>query len=508
MIKSAITLLFLFISIASYGQKFSHNDSLIWDVSLQKKLMFHFENPGLIKVNQKNYNIGVAELSFQTQKGEYRRAKAAYDQKLVNFDANGISQIDDFIISGSFKFNKIWEDSLANSLQGLDDDMSPFYYFVEKPGKYERQNFNGNVQVRYAGFNPHFQPGFKIIYGIHWTTRSVDPRPRVGSFGIKFNPFVTSQFGSHHFTAGVMYGYGDEETNIAYKNTNFNTSLLYPDRIHYTNQGFGYISQKDSADMRKYDQYWGINIGYSLTNKHIELYSSTQFDRKITNSTFDQKMRKTYFKRNEFTLTTIDHHTLLLVNNEPNVNHIVDLSFKHQKGKDFNYNLNSANYLAKYYNLALDYHYNNKNWSIGAGTTYIDMTKIDAAADHFVAYSQLGVHLNFKYLFDIGKNILETELIPKYLMNISNVLEIPSTQVNVFTKNIVYPDFDYFNLEPIGLNLNLAYNILNTKNLRGFKIFLHNQFYTVLDKPSKNTLFLSKDKYDLWQTRFGLQFNL
>lgn len=506
--RSAITLLFILIGFASYGQYFSKNDSLIWSIPLQKKLLFQFENAALVKVNPSNYNIGVAELNFQSQKGEYRRAKSAYKQNVVDFEANGISQIDDFIISGNFKFNKTWKDSLANSLQGLDDDISPFYYFVQKPGKYERQNFNGNVQVRYAGLNKYFQPGLKLNYGIHWTTRSVDPRPSVGSVAIKFNPFVTSQINAHHLTAGFTYGYGDEETSLAYKNRTFNTSLLFPDRIYYTNQGFGYISQKDSANMRKYDQYLGFNVGYSAVKEGLELYTSTHYDRKVTNSTFDQKLRQTYFKRSEFTLNTIQHHTLLQLNQTSDINHLIDLNISHQQGQDFNYNLNSANYLAEYYNVELDYHYNNKNWSVGAGTAFKSMEKTDAAADHYHAYSQLGIHLNFRYLFGKGKNKLETEFTPKYLMNISNTLDIPPTQVNVFTTSIAYPDYDYFNLEPIGLDLNLAYAIAKTQKLRGIKVILRNQFYTVLGKPSKNTLSLQKDKYDLWQTQLGLQFNL
>ncbi|QGA26161.1 hypothetical protein GFH32_07395 [Sphingobacteruim zhuxiongii] len=508
MLKFSFSILFVLFCYNCFGQQLFSRDSLLLDLPSQQKLLFHFENPQLVRTQLKDYNIGEAELSFQHRKGEYRRAKDAYQQNLAEFNAFGISQIDSFIISGHFKFNRIWEDSLANTLQGINDDVSPFYYFVEKSGRYERQNFNGNVQVRYAGFNPYFQPGLKFDYNMHWTTRSVDPRPNVASVAIRFNPFISSQIGKGLISGGFLFGYGDEESGIAYKNPMYGTSMLFPDRIYYTNQGFGYISQKDSSNMRKYDQYLGANLAYSLQSERIELYSALRFERKITNSTFDQKMRKQYYKRSEFNLQTLNSQTQVHWKQSSEKQHLFFLDFIYQRGLDLNYNLRSANYLVTNTNINLNYAYQNKLWTLGLGGDWQSMDKLDAAAAHQHTYQQLKLQVQIRRIFNIGKNFLETELIPNYTMSLSNKLTVPSTQVNVFTKSIVYPDFDYFNLEPVGVDFNLAYVLPKAMKMRGAKLFLRNQFLTVLGEPNKNNLSLQKDKYNLWQAQIGARFSL
>lgn len=506
--KFSLSIVILFVSLSCFGQQLSSNDSIFWDKSYHKKLTFQFENPSLVRLQQYEYNIGEAELSFKKKQGDYKRAKSAYTQSIIDFEANGLSQVDKFIISGNFKFNKIWEDSLANTLQGVDDDISPFYYFVQKAGKYERQNFKGNVQVRYAGFNNLFQPGINFDYATHWTTRSVDPRPSVGSVAIKINPFVTAQLGRHQASIGILYGYGDEDSNIGYKNRDYNTSMLYPDRIYYTNQGFGFISQKDTATMRKYDQYIGANFNYSIKNQSFEMYTSTNIEQKVTNSTYDQKLRQRYKKRSEFTLKNFNHQTLLELKESEHVNHLLDFTVNYQKGVDFNYNLNSANYIAEHYKLGLGYFYTSNLWNIGLDGNINSMEKTDAAADHYHSYSQANINLHFCNIWDLGKNKLETTLIPNYTWKISNTLNVPSTQVNVFTTSTVYPDYDYFNMNTLGLHINLSYFIPSNKKLRGMEIFTKNQILSVLENTNKNTLSLQKGKYNLWQSQLGLKFYL
>ncbi len=508
MLRFSLSIVLLLSCLYSFSQQLITNDSLLWDHIAQQKLKFLYEQPMLTKVKQQDFNIGEAELLFQNKQGEYRRAKDAYNQSLVNFTANGISQIDSFLISGQFKFNRIWEDSLANTLQGLDDDLSPYYYFVEKPGKYERQNFNGHVQVRYSGISRYFQPGLKFDYGIHWTTRSVDPRPNVASVAIKFNPYISSEIGNSLLSAGLIYGYGDEETEISYKNRMYNTSTLYPDRIYYTNQGFGYITQKDSSAMRKFDQYIGANLAYNLQGQHYNLLSSLNIERKITNSTFDQKLRKQYFKRSEFTLNSILSRTQFSWQQAADKQQLLDLAIVHHKGLDYNYNLRSANYIVKNTTVNFNYANQRKYWTFGFGTLWTSMDKQDAAAAHHHSYQQVQVQAQIKRVFPVGKNYLEAEFIPSYTFSVANKLSVPSTQVNVFTQSIVYPDYDYFNLEPIGLDLNLGYILPKSLNMRGSKIFLRNQFLTLMKDQKTTLMSQAKENYHRWQLQIGAMVSL
>ncbi|GAA4513684.1 DUF6850 family outer membrane beta-barrel protein [Sphingobacterium thermophilum] len=505
--KFSFSIILIFLALTSFGQKFSDNDSLFWNLPLQKKLHFHYDNPNMVKFREHNYNIGEAELSFQHREGNYRRAQQAHLQNIANFKADGISQIDKFVVSGSFQFDKVWEDSLANTLQGEMDDLSPFYFFVQKAGKYERQNFVGNVNVRYAGKFSLLQPGIVFKYHSHWTTRSVDPRPNVASVAIKFNPYITAQLQNHQLSLGFSYGYGDEENTITYKNRMFSTSMLYPERIYYTNQGFGFISQRDSSSLRRYDTYLGGNLGYTLEKEYLQLYSVTSFERKVTNSTYDTKLRQRYFKRSEFTLQSVSHNTLLMLNKNV-ASHILELNAAYHNGRDYNYNLRAANYLVKYYNVELDYSYTNERWSWGGSTAWSSMEKTDAASAHHHQYSLLSLSINAKRFWHIADHILETELRPQYTFKLNNKLSVPSTQVNLFTTSVVYPDFDYFNLEPLMLHLNIAYNIPSVMKLRGMRLFLRNQILTFVNKSEKETMSLPVEDAQMWQVQAGIQFSL
>lgn len=508
MLKFSFSILFVCIYISSFGQQLFPNDSIIWDLPAQQKLGFHYTNPQLIKTQLKDYNIGEADLTFRYKKGDYRHAKEAYLQQSIDFNAHGISQIDQFIISGQFKFNRIWEDSLANTLQGINDNLSPFYYFVEKSGKYERQNFKGNVQIRYAGISRYIQTGLKLDYDLHWTTRSVDPRPNVGSFALKFSPFLSAEIGKNMLSASALFGYGDEESAMMYKNKMYALSMLYPERLHYSNQGFGYISQMDSSEMRKYDQFLGANLAYSFQDEGFELYTSLNFERKTTMSTYDLKLRKNYYKRNEFTLNSFHSTMQIHWKQEAKKQHLLQLDIRQQEGQDLNYNLRATNYLVTHRHIDLAYYYQQKNWVWGLSGFWSLMDKQDAAAAHQHAYQQLKVQLPIRHIFSSGKNIIETELIPNYTWKLSNKLNVPQTQINVFTKSIVFPNYDYINLEPIGIEFNLSYVLPKVLKTRAVKIYLYNQFLTVLGSPNKTNLSLKKDKYSLWQTKIGTSFSL
>lgn len=506
--KFSLSIVLTLFSLIAVGQSMFPNDSLIWQIPAQRKLQFHLAHPNLVRLQQKDFKVGEAELSHHYKTGEYRRAKDAYQQHVAAFDSYGISQIDSFIVSGRFSFNKIWEDSLANSLRGLEDDLSPYYYFVQKAGRYERQNFEGNVQVRYAGLSSYLQPGLKFDYQMHWTTRSVDPRPNVASVAIKFNPFISADFGNDLLSVGAMYGYGEEETNITYKNTMFATSMLYPDRIYYTNQGFGYIAQKDSSTMRNYDQYWGGNISYSLRRNRIDLFADVEFQKKVTNSTFDLKRREVYAKRSEFTLQTLKGVAQLQIGDPQNVHNLVDLAVEFLNGQDFNYNIRSTNYLVSSSLIDIDYGYHKQATSVGIGTSYWSAKKSDAAAAHEHSYQQMQLRLVYRKLFSLGRDFFETELIPNYTFKLSNRLIVPETQVNVFTTSIVYPDYDYFNLQPLGVNLNLGYIMPKLLHLRGAKLFINNRFLAVIAPSHENFLSLEKHTYTLWQSYLGVKFSL
>lgn len=495
-----------FLTLACYNvfaQQLFSNDSLNWKLSYQKKIQLHFENPNLVSVGQSDFKLGEAEINYHHRVGDFRRSKDPYSRDVMSFKASGISKINRFIVSGDFIFYRMWEDSLANTLQGDDDDITPFYYFVAKPGQFERQLFKGAMQLRHKGVNKYIQPGIQFAYKANWTTRSVDPRPNVASVSIKINPNVSAEVGSSMLSVGFTFGYGDEENSISYKNQMYKYSLLFPDRIHYTNHGYGYISQNDSSMMRKYNQYRGINLSHSLVTTRIGLYSTLDVERSVSLSTFDVRSRKHFYKRNEFSLETLKAKSQLYMRTDNNREHLIDFAMEYQRGLDYNFNLRSANYFASRYSIGLNYFHDLQFWNLGVGGTLTANEKKDAATDHFHSIKQLMFSFNIRRIINIGKNVFEAELNPNYTLKLANILQIPATQVNVFTKSVVYHDFYYFNLEPVGLELNLGYYVPNLIRSRYTKLFFRNQFATVLHNGLIDSVPNNRRKNNLWQMQIG-----
>lgn len=461
--KYFITLLFVlsFCVSRSFAQYSSDSVNIFNQLGTELKLV---QKSGNFLVNEEIKNYGKVDLNYFGESGDFRRAQQAYDHKKMEFYAEGFNQIGRFNVFGSFKYNQIWEDSLGNSLQGMSDDITPYYYFAGKYGKYERQNFDANVYINYELLKDKIYVGAKINYFTNWTTRSVDPRPEIKTFGIKLNPNITYRLSpTQQFSIGYLKGYGDEKTDIDYKNSSYKYSLVFPDRIHYSNHGYGYISIKDSSTQYRYVDYWGLNAHYSGRFNAWELKLMIDYEAKFDNVTYDLKSRKNFYTKATFDKRTTDFNLLLSNTNDKRA-HQLWVNVNYISGKDWDEAFKAHSYDAYINNTYIRYAFLfNKEKSfqseISIGTSYTENSKIDLAAAHKLEVGYIQPEVSYTMYKRFKENTwLKIMFTPTFRMPTFTNLAVPKTQENVFTQTVVYSDYYYFSSKAFGLNGNMQYS--------------------------------------------------
>ncbi len=394
-------------------------------------------------------SYGLAELAVGKEAGSFRRAQEAYSRKSITFYSEGLRKLGRFSLAGSFMFDRQSEDSLANTLDGFFNELKPFYYFAGKHGQYERQRYDLHALLSYSAIPEKINAGLGVEYQKHASTGSVDPRTEVNTFRLLLKPEFSLRAGKHQVSAGAIWGYGNEEAGVAYKNDDYKYSLQYPDRIHYTNQGYGFLVMRDTASLRRYDRHAGWTLSYQTQVNRWNIQAWMQHLISNTDNTHTTRTRKNYYTRSSYRQEDIAA-TVLLSEEHDKRRQQVQLTVMNQTGRDFNSVFQAHNYSATNNDYQLSYRYQrkeNERWQpeLGASLRYRHLMKEDLAADHYLLAESLqpGILLASSHRF-ANSDRLRISLSPSYRIPLSTEVQVPPTQENVFTETVVYPDYYYF----------------------------------------------------------------
>src|SRR5690606_26032147 len=111
------------------------------DQQAKNKIAFYQSTIGLLVADTTD-SWGFAEVQLKGNQGGFRRAQDAYHTFENGLFTQGISTLGRFKVQGSFSLMRTAEDSLGNNLRGMREDIRPYYYFVQKPGEFERQTYH------------------------------------------------------------------------------------------------------------------------------------------------------------------------------------------------------------------------------------------------------------------------------------------------------------------------------------------------------------------------------
>ncbi|MDQ7950061.1 MAG: hypothetical protein REI78_03330 [Pedobacter sp.] len=416
--------------------------------------------------------LSVVGLSYFHQQGHFRTAQQAEKTSNARFAAEGISSIDRFKLYGYFSFDRTWQDSLAFSQKGIEDDFTPYYYIAGKAGKFERQRYLGGGIINYSLIRDKLFIGTGIDYLYHTSARSVDPRSMVTTFSLKFNPTISYKISNHLIGAGITAGYGDEKVAIDYKNDDFKGTLLYPDRISYLNYGYGYLEINQSDFIRR-NKFTGVNLNYvlDLSQWNIQgrlryLISKEDNQYPKTNSINDETFGS--FQLETYALDVVLNHngvggqTDQLVLNMAQYNgddHLVKLA-----ARNYTYNATaiSASYRHAHYQKEQPY------FSYFASLAYQDTYQRDAAADHTSSFTYLHPTIGATlHVEQQHKNLFSVQLGIGARLPLQNELVVPVTQYVNFTQGVAFPDYWYW-ASKVG-EINTAFNYSTSQLFSKFR---------------------------------------
>lgn len=496
------------------------SDSLFFYRQASANTIFLLDNAAAITLSNINRAAYVSLIGNYTT-GHLRSVQEAEYQSTAAFHTAGLQSLGRFKVSGYFSYAKTWQDSLALTSKGLEDDITPYYQAAGKAGKYQRQKYQlgGILTYRLSKEKVFLSAG--IDYLFNNMIRSVDPRPSVNTFSIRINPGITYKYKNQAF--GIYYkgGYGDEYVRNTYKQSAFSdqgiTDPIYPDRLNIFMEGYGlidanYISNTASR-MDRVLAFSGIQGSHMLNSKKWELKQNIAY-------TVDYQRTRTYnttvanpdtYTLGEYQLEAITYSGLFNIKT-PNANQQFVLMAASKNGDDFN-RMGWSTYLYKERSIGISYlrlpsQQKNFRPEYGLSVNYAKKQKHDYFSEHHFYYSTLDIALmTTAYLQKNNGNKLSLSLIPAISKSLESKLnEIPSTQITYFTQQVAYADQYYHAIDIGSVTLGLNYISKHIIDLFPVRISANGQYLVPLNTPINQynlSNYAAKNRF-LAQIAFGI----
>ncbi|RKE56925.1 hypothetical protein DFQ12_1799 [Sphingobacterium detergens] len=413
-------------------------------------------------------SYGDVRVAYQMNKGGFRKAQQAYNGVITSFQANGFNRLGKFLLGAKFAFNSIREDSLANSLRSGLEDLSPYYPYANKSGDYQRQNYQLNASLGYE-LAHSVQPFLQVDYHRHWSAGTVDPRLKSNRFTLKVKPGVTLNFPKSTLGLYGIIGRADENVSLLYKNMDFQSSNLYPDRMYYMNYGYGTTRQKDTTRVNfKYDNYKGVGIQY--LKKLYSWHTKTEIEYQQYHNTNQNYSKKSVLYSGPLAIydqSTIKFFVDAVKYNADQGQQLLIFDGEYNKGVDGNKlttgSLNKVNYKVSTLSLTGQYV---KLWhrhhqlakELGFLVTYYTENRKDLLQAIDFEVGQMRVEPSLRlYLQKSNTKLIQFAFAPYATIPTETTLEYSPLSINTFIQNVVFWDYYYYKTQYLGAKFGVEY---------------------------------------------------
>lgn len=407
-------------------------------------------------------NVARAQLYASREQGSFRRAQEAYKQTTAGFHTDGIKKHGRFTLAGQFDFEKRWEDSAAWWNDGEYNESQPYYFFAGKAGKYEKQLYNLSATVAYNLLKNKLYIGVGGNYRFHWTTRSVDPRPDVKSFGTMLKPEITWRHKQHTIGVGFVWGRGSDDIGIGYKSKVYDGNQTYIERNSFLSMGFGHIGKRKGS-LTRFDETSGYFVNYASRFANWALQAGAGYTLWQQDLTVDVTPTRNRYTLYAFIQQEKTTGNLLLEHTGAKSRQQWEINFTTQNILNWASEFNGTNYQYVANDVSITYR---QLWhkrtglrlEIGAGCDYKDQSKEDVVTAHQHQFQVITPHVYAAvYRQAPGKSPLSLSITPSYRHALTNDLSVPATQENYFTQGVVYTDYLYWQKNSIGLATQFKY---------------------------------------------------
>lgn len=310
------------------------------------------------------------ELNGALTTGDFKKAQDADKSKHIGFNSEGSVTIKDTRLWGNFSYQKAIEDSTRFGHITRNDEFLPLYFASYGKNHYERTSYK--IQAR--GQRYFAQERITLFAGLDYSVAdhfsNNDPRGSIDEMGLDVNLGLGVKI-NKKWLLGLegRYGYGQENFEIAFKNSIYQNSPDETPYLNYLVKGLGWalddyltrtLYQNDYKQRKGYlfSQYksnFGTfygRVGYGTANYKYSQLLTTE-ERKADLMDFDVKRLG---------------YTLFWTYTNGDRNHLVKIDGESVAGKDYdileminNYtyyrNNVMANYVYTVYGTRTDEHY-------------------------------------------------------------------------------------------------------------------------------------------------------
>lgn len=436
----------------------------------QRYQFFSKEALSLSLLPLKNY--ATIEGGFKHTGGDYKLAQDASKQNDLFFRTEGTRQLNKFLVSGSFSYERTTQDSVGYLLRYGVTDNSPLYFFSAKKGNWlaGKYSMNGIVSTPLSK-DEKLNAAVGITYQALNSWRNTDPRPDYFTYYMQPDAALNYKLTPHQ-SIGIQGSYirKNMETITEIRNPAYKNSAFYPEYMVYLQHGYGYREFRGSGStnatsMTSKTQGWSLKGIYDIntavgnfaikggytkqTTSFIKKASTT--DANDTDSTYTKYYEKTWNASLYWKKVSAHHYWALLTN------------YTNHQGKDFSSLLHGNNYVYSLETIKVQpsyghYKNNQLQYELSLNGSITNTLKADGTADQRAQYNFANVGAAAAYYWHPKTvNTLKVQLQGGAQMPVEASVRKP-IQVDDFTTNVIYSDYYFYNENSINGSLEVQYS--------------------------------------------------
>ncbi len=403
-------------------------------------------------------------IGHQLTKGRFMPYQESSKTNDTYFATEGKTTLSGVSLWGALVYHKVREDSTRWAHQTRNNTTAPMYFGSARNVNYERSvyQFNAMAQRNMIGDNLPLSIGIDYRIGDHYSTN--DPRAKLNDY--QFN--MQASLGYRLFNAfklgiGGKYGYGQEGTDVAYKNPQNAGNMLTPEFVTHIINGYGDPKPIEKNRVFRNEQSRkGVDLYLSYESPAVGTFAGSGSylteSQKFINRFPDNNNGELF---NDYDLNSY-HFELIWKKKLEKHQLLVLINYENLEGEDFNHEKKANNYL-----------YNREQWGIKAILSKTGKTSFnyvlelkkdgekrqDGLRGNLVSYNAIKPGLGIGFVRQLpGNHNFGLNLKGVYSKNLNDQFIVPIISEGIFTKTVIYHDYLYHTADYFSGSLEADYN--------------------------------------------------
>ncbi|NII28093.1 hypothetical protein HB364_23620 [Pseudoflavitalea sp. X16] len=451
------------------------------------------------------------EGGYRYTSGDYRLSQDAPKQQDIFFYTEGTKRINKFLVSGSFSYQHTNQDSVGYTLRYGLHDAAPYYFYAAAKGNWEIGEYRLQGIISHPLLDDKLTVGAGGTYHAGNAWRSNDPRPDYFFYDVQAQATIHYCLLPRH-TIGVAGGIARKNTDseIDFRNDNYEQSLLYEQFQTYMQYGYGFAQLiSGSRYVRSKGSGWDIQGIYD--GQFNRLHVTAKGGYASRSSVFSRRGERTSlaFKYGEF-YEDIINAAILGEYSQGNNSWTTGIYYLYHTGQDMHTILNGNNYMYTFDRLSIEPLYTRRRdgkvrYELGVQGTVSNLFQADGSASQKINYQYADADLSGAYYHYLPAADTYWKAFLKVGARLPLSPELTtSSQQTTFAKGVIYPDYYYYSASSVTATAAWQYNFPVKKTNTFLK--LSGQYQQASIKQDHDYPAIAKPGNNRWyiQTSIGI----